>query len=151
MLKLKGRVESGVHRGAPLIEQYFFRLIGILGFEPFKGTMNVKIDKPIDVRDYSTKQISHVILDGTTQIYAYLTPVMVSYKGQNYECWEISDPEHAKSDLLELLAKDNLHDKLGLKDGDEIEMTFFAQKKRHKIPGLDLIRRLYGYQPRLQK
>lgn len=151
MLTLKGKVEAGVARGAPLVDAYFFRLIGILGYEPFKGTLNVKLERPIDVKGYSTKQISHVLLDGTTEVYAYLTPVMFTYKGQNYECWEISDPEHTKSDGVEIIAKDNMHEKLGLKDGDTVDITFFEKKKKFRIPGLGLIAKLYGYQPHLGK
>ncbi len=151
MLKLKGRVESGVHRGAPLIEAYFFRLIGILGFEPFKGTLNVALDRAIDIGSYSTKNISHVLMDGTTEVYAYLAPVVLGVKGQDYECWVICSPEHSICDDIEIVAKDNLHEKLGLKDGDGVEVTFFGQKKKNKIPGLGLIAKLYGYQPQLQK
>lgn len=151
MLKLKGRVEAGVLRGAPLVDAYFFRLIGILGYEPFKGTLNVKLERVVDVRDYSTKQISHVLMDGTTEVYAYLSPIIFTYKGQDYECWEISEPDKTKSDNIEIIAKDNLHDKFGLKDGDEIEITFFEQKKKRRIPGLGLLAKLYGYQPQLQK
>ncbi len=151
MLKLKGIIESGVARGAPLVEAYFFRLIGILGYEPFKGTLNVKLERVVDVRGYSTKQISHVLVDGTTEVYAYLVPVIFAYKGQDYECWVISEPERTKSNSIEILAKDNLHERFGLKDGDEAEITFFEQKRKFRIPGLGLIARLYGYQPQLTK
>ena len=151
MLKLKGKVESGVSRGGPLVDAYFFRLIGILGYEPFKGTLNVRLQRLIDVKYYSTKQISHVLMDGTTEIYAYLTPVIFTYKGKDYECWEITDPEHTNSDVIEIIAKDNLHERFGLKDGDQVEITFFEEKKKRRIPGLGLIARLYGYQPQMQK
>jgi len=151
MLKLKGIVEAGVARGAPLVDIYFFRLIGILGYEPFKGTLNVKLQRPIDIKDYSTKDISHVLMDGTTQVYAYLAPIIFTYKGQNCECWEISEPERTKGAEIEIIAKDNLHDKFGLKDGDEVEITFFEQKKKKRIPGMGLLAKLYGYQPQLGK
>ena len=151
MLKLKGRIEAGVARGAPLVQAYFFRLIGILGYEPFKGTLNVKLERPVEIKEYSTKEISHVLMDGTTQVYAYLAPIIFTYKGQNYECWEISEPEHTKGIEIEIIAKDNLHERFGLKDGEEVEITFFEQKEKKRIPGLGLIAKLYGYQPQLGK
>lgn len=151
MLKLIGTIRAGVSRGAPLVDAYFFRLIGILGYEPFKGTLNVKLQGVVDIREYSTKQISHVLMDGTTQVYAYLAPIIFAAKGQNYECWAISEPENTKGAEIEVLAKDNLHDKFGLKDGDTVEITFFEQKKKRRIPGLGLLAKLYGYQPQLQK
>lgn len=151
MIKLNGRVEAGVSRGAPLVQAYFFRLIGILGYEPFKGTLNVKLESPVDIRDYATKEISHVLMDGTTEVYAYLAPVIVAFNSQSCDCWEISEPERTKGDEIEIIAKENLHEKLGLKDGDTVEITFFEQKKKRRIPGLGLIAKLYGYQPQLQK
>lgn len=151
MLKLKGMVEAGVARGAPLVDAYFFRLIGILGYEPFKGTLNVKLERIVDIRDYATKDISHVLMDGTTEVYAYLAPIIFAYKGQNYDCWVIAPHEHEKSSEIEVLAKDNLHERFALKDGDEAEITFFEQKKKRRIPGLGLLAKLYGYQPQLQK
>lgn len=151
-MKIKGKIFSGVLRGRPLIGAYFHRLIGILGFEPFKGTMNVKLEKNIDMELYSTKAIDHILMDGTRHVDAFLAPIIFSVKGQDYECWAMRHTGHIyEADVIEVLAKENLKEKFSLKDEDAIEITFFEQKRKRGIPGTGILKKLYGRQPQLMK
>ncbi|MFH0832972.1 MAG: DUF120 domain-containing protein [Candidatus Aenigmatarchaeota archaeon] len=151
-MKLKGEVVSGVHRGKPLIRIYHLRLTGILGFEPFKGTLDIKMEKPIDIRPYSTKAIEQVLLDGTKKVDAYLAPVILSFKGQSHICWAMRHETIYSSDTIEIVSKDKLKEKMSLKDGDEVEITFTEEKKKEKsIPGMEIMKRLYGRETHLMK
>ena len=152
-MKIKGKVFSGTLRGGSVIGVYFHRLTGILGFEPFSGTTNVQLEKNIDIGLYSTKAIDQILMDGTRKVDAFLAPIIFSAKGQDYECWAIRHAGHIyEANVIEVLAKENLKEKFSLKDEDEVEITFLEQKKKKRgIPGLGILRKLYGIQPQLTK
>jgi CTP-dependent riboflavin kinase len=151
-MKLQGKISSGVLRGAPLIGKYFHRLVGLLRFEPFRGTMNVQFGKPIDIEMYSTKTIDHILMDGTKHVDAFLAPIIFSAKGQDYECWAMRHTGHThEPDTVEIIAKENLKEKFSLNDGDSVEITFFEQERKKKLPGIGILRKLFGRQPQLMK
>ena len=81
-MKLQGKVIFGIKRGTGVVEKYHARLIGLVGFRPFKGTLNVKFEKNVDIKLHSTKTISHVISDGTTTVEAYLAPVRMKIENE---------------------------------------------------------------------
>jgi CTP-dependent riboflavin kinase len=149
---MKGKIMSGVLRGEPLISIYYHRLVGLLGFEPFRGTMNVQLEKNIDIKRYSTKSIEQILMDGARKIDAFLAPVIFSVKGQNYECWAMRHNKHPyELNMIEIIAKDNLKEKFSLNDGDSVEITFFEQEIKRGVPGLGIFRRLFGRQRQLMK
>lgn len=151
-MKLNGYVVSGVLRGKPLIRTYYLRLIGILGFAPFKGTLDIKLERSIDIRLYATKTIEQVLLDGMHKIDAYLAPIILTFKDNDYNCWAMVHTTTFNHNMIEIVAKDNLKEKFSMKDGDEVEITFLEEKKKEKkIPGTDIMKKLYGRQPQLMK
>ena len=152
-MKIKGKVFTGTLRGQSLVDIYFFRLVNVLGFEPFKGTMDIKMEEAVDVKLYATKKIETVLLDGSSRIDAYLAPIILSVGDQDYECWAIRQlkPIHGE-DSLEIIAKDNLREKFSLNDGDEVEITFFEQvKKKKNIPGLGIVKKIYGIESQIKR
>jgi CTP-dependent riboflavin kinase len=129
-MRIKGHVFSGVMRGQPLIELYFHRIVGLIGFEPYKGTMDVELDKSIDIKMFASRTLEHVLMDGTKKIYAYLAPVDMIFQAEGrenrYRCWAIQQVEGPYgNDVVEIIAKDMLREKFGLKEGSEIEIEFF--------------------------
>ena len=97
-MKIKGNVTVGPMRGKQLIEKFFFRLSGIIGYEPFKGTLDVRLENKIDIKLYATKTIDHILLDGAKKIDAYLAPIIVSAKGQ-----DVADDAHTVQQVLEVV------------------------------------------------
>jgi len=77
---LHGKVVFGLKRGRGVVEKYHARLIGIVGFRPFKGTLGVKLERNVDIKAHAIKTISHKINDGSTLIDAYLAPVRLHSK-----------------------------------------------------------------------
>lgn len=133
-IKVKGKIFSGVLRGTPLIKKYYYRIIGILGFEPYKGTMDVKLERPIKIELFATKSIEHLLIDGSKFIEAYFAPVKVKFGDHEIECWAMRQINGIYGDdIVELIGKECFKEKYSLKDGDEVEITFF-EKKRFKIP-----------------
>lgn len=169
-MKIRGKVFSGAMRGGPLIEKYYARLIGILGVRVFVGTLDVQLERKMDIRPYARKTIEHVLPGGTKKnIDAYIAEVKlrkmpVSYSGMElrdnekesikrleelkktakdkmdvnvsehvinpgYECWAIQFIcENMDLNVVEIVAKDRLRDKLDLHDQDTVEIEFFERK-----------------------
>ncbi len=140
-MRISGVVFSGVLRGQPLIDMYYYRLVGIIGFEPFKGTMDVKLERRINIKMYATKTIEHVLMDGSKMINAYLMPVnfIIRKEGneERYPCWAMQQTEGIyEDDVIEIVAKDSLRGKFGLEDGNMIELEFQETKAEKKAPGI---------------
>lgn len=153
-MRLKGKVSPGVLRGELLIEKFFYRIKAILGFEPYKGTLDVKLEKPVEIEDFATKAIDHILVDGSRMVEAHLAPIILHVEKdgmQDHECWAIrpSHYTHGK-EMVEIINKEKLKEKFALKDGDEVEVTFFEQRRPKKgPPGIGLMRRLYRREHRL--
>ena len=154
-VKIQGKVFTGVMRGSGIVDYHFNRLSGILGFEPFKGTLNIKLERSIDMSLYSTKAIEHILLDGTKKIDALLAPIVLTIKKEkeeNCECWAMRDMSNIYSDdIIEVIAHDNLKEKFSLRDDENVVVTFSDGKKRKKeLPFMGTMRKLYGTESRLK-
>lgn len=81
-MKIQGKVIFGLRRGRGIVEKYHARLIGLVGFRPFKGTLNIELPRDVDIRRYSTETISHKLSDGSTKVEAYMAPVRIKAERQ---------------------------------------------------------------------
>ncbi len=90
-MKVRGEVFSGTLRGEPLIEKYYARLIGLVGFRPFGGTMDVKLERNVDIRSFTSKSMEHTLADGRKKITAYLAPVKIRKFYGQYKIMEVRD------------------------------------------------------------
>ncbi|MCX6815848.1 MAG: DUF120 domain-containing protein [Candidatus Aenigmarchaeota archaeon] len=129
-MQLSGQVFSGAMRGKQLIELYHARLSGILGFQPYQGTMDIKLERAIDITHCATKALDHMLIDGSRMVYAYLAPVTLIIHGQRYDCWIMQQADGVYSrDIVEVVAKDRLKDKFSIEDGDTVivELTELKQ------------------------
>ena len=177
-MRVRGEVFSGALRGTPLIEKYYPRLVGLIGFRPFKGTMDVKLERSVDIRPFSSETIDHVLMNGKKKVNAYLASVKIRKFSKLYSLMEIRTQEeeivknvqklkniaeekfslkstsdigevfHAcwaiqfkngiyGNDIVELVSDCMLKEKLGLDDGDSIEIEFIEAKKiqyKNKLP-----------------
>ncbi len=154
-VRIKGRVFIGVMRGSSIIDYHFHRIVGLIGFEPFKGTLNIKLERAIDITHYATKAVEHVLMDGTKKIDVLLAPIILTIKRENaeehYDCWAMRDMSNVyPNDIIEVIARENLMEKFSLKDDEEVVVTFFDAGKRQKEkPFMGAMRRLYGTEQRL--
>jgi CTP-dependent riboflavin kinase len=92
-MKLRGEVFSGSTRGTQLIEKHFARLIGLVGFRPYPGTLNIRLDRNFDIIPYATKRIDHVLRHGAVNTDAYLVPVTVRKVLKSYTAMGLRDKE----------------------------------------------------------
>ena len=92
-MKVHGEVFSGTLRGEPLIEKYYARLIGLVGFRPFKGTMDVKLERNVDIRSFTSKTMEHTLADGKKKVTAYMTPVKIRKFYKQYKMMKVRDDQ----------------------------------------------------------
>ncbi|MFH0949447.1 MAG: DUF120 domain-containing protein [Candidatus Aenigmatarchaeota archaeon] len=130
---IKGKIVPGMAKGHEITNKYFFRIKNILKFEPFKGTMNIKLEQPFDPRHFAEKRIEHVLLNGRTHVEAYMVPVKISKvsSADSCDCWilKLAVDVHNTRDI-ELISDVSIKEKLGLNDGDELEINILNEGRR---------------------
>jgi riboflavin kinase len=125
-------------RGKDLIERFSDRLTGILGFRPYPGTLDVKLEEPVEFELYETKRLEHVLMDGDLWIDARLAPVKLRVKGDVIDAWAIHEERGlVDEDMLEILAPFSFREKYGLKEGDILDVELLE----HPLPTTKAIRK----------
>ncbi len=100
---VRGKIAPGPRRGEPLIEHNFFQLKGILGFEPFKGTLDIKTRQLVNIAGVATKAVDRVLLDGSRHVDLYIAPVTLVIRPHEYvEIEETHTPR--KKTMLDRIA-----------------------------------------------
>lgn len=79
-VRFPGELVSGAMRGADLVNRFADRLVSVIGYRPYPGTIDVKTTQIIDIELYETKRISHVLMDGSEWIDLRLAPVKLIVK-----------------------------------------------------------------------
>ncbi|MBI5332376.1 MAG: DUF120 domain-containing protein [Candidatus Aenigmarchaeota archaeon] len=144
---VKGNIIPGVLRGVPLIERYLHRLRNVLGFAPFLGTLNIKIEKAINMKDYETKRLDHILLSGRTWIDVRLAPASLYIRDgetlNKIDCWIIREEKGVHyPDVVEIVAKDDIKKTMNVEIGTEVELEIHKVKRpryekyREKIKSL---------------
>jgi CTP-dependent riboflavin kinase len=148
----RGKIVQGPMAGETLIRKHEHRIVGLLGFKPFHGTMDVKLDKKLDMLPYSTKKLSHVMTHGREMIDLALAPVTVVFNNSiRYECWAAQNPRTPYMDIIELISAEKIMEKFDVKIGDEVEIIFSHHRPLKKKPISNFLNRLYGRQGQLTK
>ncbi|MEM0111478.1 MAG: DUF120 domain-containing protein [Candidatus Bathyarchaeia archaeon] len=121
-LSVKGRVFSGLGKGSEFLKLPWVRrqIEEKLGFKPYPGTLNIKIDGPLSLRD-NPEQADWI----------EITPEPGYCRGKCVKCYideiecAIILPEIAgyPSDIIEVIAPINLRERLGLRDGDVLTVV----------------------------
>lgn len=129
-MKIKGILVAGMGEGKKFLsmEQYRKGFEKLLGFSPYPGTLNLKLDgkgveKIRELRKINTHEVPGFVLDGKQyfQIKAYRATL-------EEEGGAVIFPflNHHPEGIIEFITKENMREKLGLKDGNELEIEIFA-------------------------
>ncbi|AFC98946.1 Transcriptional regulator of a riboflavin/FAD biosynthetic operon [Methanocella conradii HZ254] len=119
--RLKGRVTTGLGEGQYYIslEGYRRQFVEKLGFEPYPGTLNLQLKEPFAVHDTSAIKIEGFKDSARTFGGGKCYPVKID----GIEAAIIRpDRSSYPLNMVEVIAPVNLREKLGLKDGDEVEV-----------------------------
>jgi CTP-dependent riboflavin kinase len=118
---------AGLGRGAELLadERVLDRIEEIFALRVVPGTLNVRLDDPLD-RSLATRYVAASDIDpgweaATGQSGYHLVPVLLAgrYRGIAFQADEPGYPE----DLVEIMCEVHLRSRLGLDDGDPFAAT----------------------------
>ncbi|MBI5347419.1 MAG: DUF120 domain-containing protein [Candidatus Aenigmarchaeota archaeon] len=131
-MKVKGTVFTGVSRGRQMIDMYKSRIKGLIGYEPLSGTLDIKLDREIDMIPYSTKRLDHVLLNGAVVVDLYLAPAILSVPEKGKEDVWVTRQGNSpyRKDVLEIISRESLREKFRLNDGDEVEIEFITEPEK---------------------
>jgi riboflavin kinase len=123
---LRGNVITGLGEGAYYmsLEPYKKQFLGILGFEPYPGTLNIRLNpssipirKKLDMLDWI--RVKGFNADQRTFGEARCLPCSIS----GHSCGiVIPGRSHYPEDILEIVSPIGLRKELGLEDMDEVEV-----------------------------
>ncbi len=123
---IKGKVTSGVGEGAYYVslEGYRRQFIAKLGFDPFPGTLNLKIPKEqMFFRKLLDREPGIKIEGFSAENRTFGEVKAFSCKVEGLKAaLVIPQRTHYPGDVLEVISPVKLRDELGLKDGDLIEV-----------------------------
>ncbi len=126
----KGKVVSGLGEGKYYTEQpgYAIQFQKKLRFLPYPGTLNVEIDAVERNKLRLLKNCEGIIIDGfKTENRTFGGGVCFHATISSIPGAIILPKRSHYSNILELLCKDNLRERLHLKDGDYVEIIIFLE------------------------
>ncbi len=132
-LALVGRVFTGLCEGAYYVSHpgYKRQFIEKLGFEPYPGTLNLRLASPEDVEARRRLDLYPSILIEGFRTKSREFGAAKCYRALINDVLEgavvTAMRSHYDDTVLELLAPVNLRKKLGLRDGDEVRVTVFVE------------------------
>jgi CTP-dependent riboflavin kinase len=122
---VSGKIAPGVGRGKELIGKFYDRLRGVLMIDIYKGTLNVELEKPVNIKKYETKRMDHVLMDGKPFVEMRMAPVRLHFEDKAIPCWFIRQERAPhEENIVELISEYNLKEVLGLKDYDAVRVEF---------------------------
>jgi riboflavin kinase len=127
----EGALFSGIGEGAWYVSQPGYRrqFAEKLGFDPFPGTLNLRLTRGYEDERKLLETVPHIEIDGFRDGERTFGPV-ICYKAK------INDAEdgalisavrtHYAGDVIELIAPSDLRTKLGLKDSDTVKVRIIS-------------------------
>jgi riboflavin kinase len=129
-IKLEGKVFTGLGEGAYYISQpgYKKQFIEKLGFNPYPGTLNVKIEECYLKKVFLLKCYPSIVIEGFSNgkrsfgsVNCYKALLENKIEGAVISALR----SHYGDDVLEIIAPVNLRETLKLKDGDKLSFIVF--------------------------
>jgi len=118
-----GSIVTGMGEGAYYVGKYENRFMEKLGFKPFHGTLNVKLDSGLS----SLKRYSTGFIEGfrrNKRVYGRLEYMPVTLSGNDWSinCYLVLPERTHHRDEVEIISDRNLRKEYGLRDGDFVEI-----------------------------
>jgi len=126
-ITLEGELFSGLGEGAYYISQpgYGKQFAKKLGYDPFPGTLNIRLDKQFLDGKALMETMSFILIDGFSDGRRSFGPVRcypVSVNGVARAHIVTAMRSHYGEEILEIIAPVNLRERLKLKDGDTVHV-----------------------------
>jgi len=118
-----GRIVSGPKEGAYWISMYADKIAEKVGFHPFPGTLNIRVEGPIH---YPEKGI---FVPSWRERGKYFGSVFLfPAEMLNMKVWVVLPEVNNENDVIQVISDKRLRTYLGLRDGDEVEIEMFDAK-----------------------
>ena len=129
---MKGIISGGRGEGRKFISIYEYKkqFIENLNMNPYPGTLNLKVDENV-VKDL--KKSGGIILNGFSKNgieYGRVSCFPVEIK--NEKCFLLLPEKSEHNDVVEIIAEENLRNKYGFKNGEELKLNFTPFIKKCK-------------------
>lgn len=125
-MELKGKIFSGMGVGKEYLslDPYQRKIEEITGFRPFPGTLNIrcekdKVEKILD--DLEASRIESFEYEG--EKYSGVDVYEAEFRGFSIAILRMDVTDYGP-EVIEVVAEENLRDKFGLEDGDEVVLNF---------------------------
>jgi riboflavin kinase len=133
-LVLQGGLFSGLGEGAYYIHQPGYRkqFIKKLGYDPFPGTLNIRLDKRFIPEKTLLETMPFILIEGFSNGKRSYGPVRcysVSVNGVARANIITALRSHYGEEILEIIASVNLREKLKLKDGDTVTVKVYPSSR----------------------
>ena len=129
---ISGKVVPGLGEGAYYVEMYKERFREKLGFVPFPGTLNVRIEKKKDLNQLlAVLEHNAIIVEGfekDNRTFGQVKCCLVSIEDNIQGAIVAAERTHHDVDVAEVISPVNLREKMGLKDGDIVKLTIILHE-----------------------
>ena len=127
-LALKGTVFSGLSEGSYYmgLEGYRRQFRSKLGFDPFPGTLNLRVGKDSMTQRRELEGYHFIAIEGFAdkdRTYGGARCYPVAVQGKIKGAIVVPIRAHYQEDVIEIIAPENLRKLLRLKDGDMVNVT----------------------------
>ena len=124
-MKISGKLFSGMGAGEEYLskEPYQKRFKEILGFKPFPGTLNLRVDESDveKIRELDSDRMES--FEHEEKEFSGMDIYRCEIQGIEAAYLDLDITDYS-DEVLELIAPVELRDLLGLEDGDEVEVEF---------------------------
>ena len=134
-LEINGEVFTGLGEGAYYMSMSGYRrqFVKQLGFDPYPGTLNLRLNTPVDQRQRrDLEQHPNVFIEGFEdgqRTYGWAKCFFAKIKEKLDGAVIILERAHYDHTVLEVIAPVNIRDELDLKDGDMVPITIYPKQQ----------------------
>ena len=127
-ITIHGRLFQGLGEGAYYIDLpgYKRQFVKLLGFDPFPGTLNLKLTSPLDIEQKRRLRLGEGLtvkgFENGTRTYGGARCYKATISGNYPAAVLLIDRTHYDDGVLELISPLNLRRDLGLKNDDNVEV-----------------------------
>ncbi len=132
-ITLEGKVFSGLGEGAYYISLpgYYNQIKEKLGFEPFLGTLNIRLSSNTAIEERMLlEKVADILIEGfkdEKRSYGGAKCIKAIFNDKDECAILFIERTHHDASVVEVVAPYNLREKYGLKDGDKVKLTVNLQ------------------------
>ncbi|AIJ05375.1 riboflavin kinase [Methanocaldococcus bathoardescens] len=128
---IEGKVVSGLGEGGYFLSlpPYKEAFKNILGFEPYEGTLNLKLNKEFNINKFKYIETEDFEFEGKKFFGVKILPIKILINNKEINgAVVVPKKTYHSSDIIEIIAPIKLRERFNLKDGDVIKILIKGDK-----------------------